>query len=52
MNNSVLQGTSMELRSELKTHMKYNTLVPMEESVGIFKSSSDLMNKIAETISS
>lgn len=48
----LLQGTSMELRSELKTHTKYNKLVPMEESTCIFKSSSDLMNKTAETISS
>lgn len=47
----LLQGTSMELRSKLRTHIKYNKLVPMEESIGIFKSSSDLMNKIAETIS-
>jgi len=48
----LLQGTAMELRSELKTHIKYNKLVPMEESAGIFISSSDLMNKTAETISS
>jgi len=48
----LLQRTSLELRSELKTHIKYNKLVPMEESVGIFKSSSDLTNRIAETISS
>jgi uncharacterized protein (DUF488 family) len=48
----LLQGTSMELRSELKTYIKYNKLVPMEESVGILKSSTDIMNKIAETISS
>jgi hypothetical protein len=48
----LLPGTSMELRSELKTHIKYKKLVPKEESVGIFKISSDLMNKTAETISS
>jgi len=48
----LLQGTATKLRSEVKTHIKYNKLVPMEESVGIFKSSSDLMNKTAETISS
>jgi hypothetical protein len=41
----------MELRFELNTHIKYNKLVPMEESAGIFKSSGDFINKTAKTIS-